>query len=115
MMMMNWDRQGSHLQTPQKARTDLKPLFSFLSFPVPTEGGATPEERQSDRTVLSVNFFYTDEFEWVTADPEGYVNTLVAYANVGYVNSQLDMELEIFCIQRLPFLSETENGAAMLE
>ena len=51
----------------------------------------------------------------MTADPEGYVNTLVAYANVGYVNSQLNMELEIFCIQRLPFLSETENGAAMLE
>ena len=83
-----------------------------LLFP---ESGPTPEDRQSGRTVLSVNFFYTDEFEWVTADPEGYVNTLVAYANVGYVNSELDMELEIFCIQRLPFFSETDNGAAMLE
>ena len=44
-----------------------------------------------------------------------YVNSLVAYANVGYVNSELNMELEVFCIQRLPFFSETENGADMLE
>ena len=68
-----------------------------------------------NRTVLSVNFFYTDEFEWVTADPEGYVNALVAYANVGYLNSDLDMEIEVFCISRLPFLSERDNGAELLE
>ena len=76
------------------------------------------EERQGGgggRTVLSVNFFYTDEFEWVTADPEGYVNALVAYANVGYLNSDLDMEIEVFCISRLPFLSERDNGAELLE
>ena len=46
-------------------------IETTLSFP---ESGPIPEEdRQSGRTVLSVNFFYTDEFEWVTADPEGYV------------------------------------------
>ena len=38
--------------------------------------GPTPEDRQSERTVLSVNFFYTNEFERDTADPEGYEDTL---------------------------------------
>ena len=93
-----------------------------LEFPLsfqPEGANNDLKERQAggggNRTLLSVNFFYTDEFEWVTADPEGYVNALVAYANVGYLNSDLDMEIEVFCISRLPFLSERDNGAELLE
>ena len=94
-----------------------------LEFPLsfqPEGANNDLKERQGGgngggRTLLSVNFFYTDEFEWVTADPEGYVNALVAYANVGYLNSDLDMEIEVFCISRLPFLSERDNGAELLE
>ena len=91
-----------------------------LEFPLsfqPESAHNDLKERQTGggRTLLSVNFFYTDEFEWVTADPEGYVNALVAYANVGYLNSDLDMEIEVFCISRLPFLSERDNGAELLE
>ena len=43
-----------------------------------------------------------------------YANAMVAYANVGYINSDVALELEVFCIQRLPFLDELNNGEAML-
>jgi hypothetical protein len=71
-------------------------------------------ERQSENTVVSVNFYYTPEFSRITADPVGGVHSLVNNANVGYANSLVPLKLKVFCVQMLDGFVESERGSSML-
>ena len=85
---------------------------------------------------MSVMFYYSPEFAAVTDDIEGYIRSLVTYANYAYLNSDVNMharlfkimryvqksslslqipvELEVFCIQEYVGFVETEDPNRML-
>ena len=45
----------------------------------------------SEVTTLSVMFYYSPEFAAVTEDIEGYMSSLVSYANIAYLNSDVNI------------------------
>ena len=49
---------------------------------------------------MSVMFYYSPEFAAVTDDIEGYISSLVTYANYAYLNSDVNMHARLFKIMR---------------
>jgi hypothetical protein len=46
------------------------------------------QHSQKSKTIVTVMFYYSPEFAAVTPDIEGYINGLVANANLAYSESQ---------------------------
>ena len=60
-------------------------------------------------------WYYSPEFEAVTSSPEDYIATLINSANAGYKNSNLNLRLKTFRIERLPDnFTESENTIKMV-
>ena len=79
----------------------------------------TEGHNQQDRTTspveLSVMWYYSPEFAAVTTSPEAYIAALIDSANAGYKNSNLNLRLKTFCIERLPDnFTESENTIKMV-
>ena len=54
----------------------------------------------SDRSTVvtySVMFYYTPEFQAVTADIDGYIDQIIDETNQGYVNSKIPVRVTKFC------------------
>ena len=54
----------------------------------------------SDRSTVvtySVMFYYTPEFQAVTADIDGYIDQVIDETNQGYVNSKIPVRVKKFC------------------
>ena len=62
------------------------------------------DEVEDNTTIVtySVMFYYTREFAEITDDIEGFVDEAVAITNQGYINSQIPVRIEKFCIEEAP-------------
>ena len=64
--------------------------------------------------MLSVQFYYTDEFADVTSDPDAYIQGLVDSANTVYEKSQVALQMYARCITRLSGVRETDDAIETL-
>ena len=64
--------------------------------------------------MLSVQFYYTDEFADVTSDPDAYIQGLVDSANTVYEKSQVPLQMYARCITRLSGVRETDDAIETL-
>ena len=70
------------------------------------------EPRNEDNTTIvtySVMFYYTQEFEDVTADIEGFVDHIIDITNEGYINSNMPVRVKSFCIEKATLSDATGN------
>ena len=70
---------------------------------------------QNESAVITASFYYTPAFRQVTSDTRGYIEGLVNSANLAYNNSDIDLKLEIFCIEELADFEESEDSVKMLQ
>ena len=57
--------------------------------------------------------YFTPEFEAAAHDVEAYVAVMLAETNEGYMNSNIPIRVELFCIEKLN-IAEIYDGSAML-
>ncbi len=74
---------------------------------------STTANRQG-KAVVTVNFYYTPQFAAVTFDVTGTLRNFIAQANEGYRNSQLDIEMQLRCIEEATGFVESNDPSAML-
>lgn len=55
-----------------------------------------------------------DEFAKVVSDVDSFVHQAVMETNLGYKNSEIPLELKLFCINPVPGLPEVRNYKDML-
>ena len=64
-------------------------------------------ERQSTTTEVTVMWYYSQEFDDITSNPELYVESLVNLANTAYQNSNINLRLKVSVVmQRLSYPTE---------
>jgi len=63
---------------------------------------------------FSVKYYYTLDFEEVTDDIDLYFDQLIAETNQGYINSEIPVRIEIFCIEATT-LRDIQDGGQMLD
>ena len=54
----------------------------------------------STQVSFSVMFYYTEEFEAITADIEGFINQIMDLTNEGFRKSNIPIQVELFCIEK---------------
>ena len=57
----------------------------------------------------SIMFYYTQEFEEITADIEGFVDHIIDITNEGYINSNMPVRVKSFCIEKASLSDATGN------
>ena len=67
-------------------------------------------DRQDDTQMLSVQFYYTDEFADVTSDPIAYIQGLVDSANTVYNKSKVPLQMYARCFTRLSGVKESDDA-----
>ena len=72
-------------------------------------------QNENDSAVITASFYYTPAFEAVTSDTGAYIEGLVNGANLAYNNSEINLRLEIFCVEKLKEFEESEDAVKMLE
>ena len=60
--------------------------------------------------MLSVQFYYTDEFADVTSDPVAYIQGLVDSANTVYNKSKVPLQMYARCFTRLSSVKESNDA-----
>ena len=60
-------------------------------------------EDESTNTTISVIFYYTDLFEEETPDIKGHIDNIIETTNFAYMNSKMPLQLEFFCMLKVPF------------
>ena len=74
-------------------------------------------ERQSTGAVteVTVMWYYSQQFDDITSNPELYVESLVNLANTAYQNSDIDLRLRTMCIEKLPgsFVEADDAGGLL--
>ena len=79
------------------------PIF-LRKKPIMMPSSSTPESPMADNGIkdsttivtFSVMFYYTQEFEAVTADIEGFVDQIIDITNEGYINSKIPVRVKSF-------------------
>jgi hypothetical protein len=69
----------------------------------------------NSRTTITAMFYYTTQFADVTTDPRAYIEGMVNSANMAYNNSNINLRLEIFCVEEYKELKESNDAPGMLE
>ena len=78
--------------------------LSFLEKP------QSPADATADTTTVvtfSLMFYYTPEFEEVTADIEGFVDQIIDITNEGFINSEIPVRVKAFCIEKASLTDST--------
>ena len=57
-------------------------------------------ERQSTTTEVTVMWYYSQEFDDITSNPELYVESLVNLANTAYQNSNINLRLKVSVVMQ---------------
>jgi len=62
----------------------------------------------------SVKFYYTPEFQAVTPDIDGFVDSVVAETNIGYINSQVPIRVSKLCTE-LATINDEASASTVLK
>ena len=65
-------------------------------------------------TEVTVMWYYSQQFDDITSNPELYVESLVNLANTAYQNSDIDLRLRTMCIEKLPSSFVESNNAGTI-
>lgn len=57
--------------------------------------------------IATVKVYFTIEFAKIELDIVGYVNNMIAVANIGYLNSGIPLQLQLWCIELLEGVDES--------
>ena len=74
----------------------------------------SPADATVDNTTVvtfSLMFYYTPEFEAITADIEGFVDQIIDITNEGFINSEIPVRVRAFCIEK----ANLSDSSATLE
>ena len=74
----------------------------------------SPADATVDNTTVvtfSLMFYYTPEFEAITADIEGFVDQIIDITNEGFINSEIPVRVRTFCIEK----ANLSDSSATLE
>ena len=66
-------------------------------------------EDETTNATISVIFYYTDLFEEETPDIKGHIDAIIENANFAYMNSKMPVQLEFFCMLKVPFAENREQ------
>ena len=58
------------------------------------------QEDSTTNVTVSVIFYFTQDFEAVTADVNGYVEGLIETTNIAFLRSRIPVQLAIHCIMQ---------------
>lgn len=100
---------------------DKSAMYAIAGFALPGKSSGkassleTSRQNQNESAVISASFYYTTAFDQVTSDTRGYIEGLVNSANLAYNNSDINLKLEIFCVEELKGFEESEDSVRMLE
>ena len=72
------------------------------------------EPRQSTTTEVTVMWYYSQQFDDITSNPDLYVESLVNLANTAYQNSDINLRLKTMCIEKLPSSFVESNNAGTI-
>ena len=61
----------------------------------------------------SVMIYFTPDFEAVVPDVMSYVAVLIAETNAGYINSNIPVRIELFCVEKM-VIEEKADSSDML-
>lgn len=79
------------------------PIPSHVSPDAFVPRALTTEEMKAGPSVtISIVFYYTEEYKQAISptSPEAYIDIIIGKINEGYINSGLNMRVEIHCIQQ---------------
>jgi len=66
-------------------------------------------EDETTNVTISVIFYYTDLFEEETPDIKGHIDNIIETTNFAYMNSKMPMQLEFFCMLKVPYAEIPEQ------
>ena len=101
---------------------DKSATYAIADFAPPPGGFHSKEsldeisrQNENGSAVVTASFYYTPAFVEVTSDTGAYIEGLVNSANLAYNNSEINLRLEIFCVEELKEFEESEDAVKMLE
>ena len=97
---------------------DVKNLGSEAPEMPSLDMSQSSSEAEADNTTIvtfSLMFYYTPEFEAVTADIEGFVDQIIDITNEGFINSEIPVRVKAFCIEKASLTDSTGTLGAFAE
>ena len=85
------------------------PIFPETTESLSLERSTFVEQDNATIVTYSIIFYYTQEFAFVTADIEGFVDHIIDITNEGYANSQIPVRVKAFCIEAASLSDTTGN------
>eukprot|EP00094_Tigriopus_californicus_P006036 TCALIF_05813-PA protein Name:"Similar to XCC0955 Peptidyl-Asp metalloendopeptidase (Xanthomonas campestris pv. campestris (strain ATCC 33913 / NCPPB 528 / LMG 568))" AED:0.07 eAED:0.09 QI:49/0.75/0.66/1/0.5/0.55/9/0/725 len=85
---------------------ELEDLEVPLERPVDRSTG-TYQTDSDGNIIATVKVYFTLEFAKIELDIVGYVNNMIATANVGYMNSNIPFRLQLWCVELLEGVDES--------
>lgn len=65
--------------------------------------------------IATIKIYFTLEFAKKELDIVGFVNNMIATTNIGYLNSGIQFQLQLWCIELLPEVNESLPMLALLQ
>lgn len=58
----------------------------------------------------SVIVYFTKEFEEIVPDVESYIAVMMAETNEGYINSEIPIRADLFCVEKMDIEELPDSG-----